>query len=62
MEGFSPRNGEVILKKKSKNDIYDIKSFSPRNGEVILKTFISNFVVEGGECFSPRNGEVILKF
>ena len=36
--GFSPRNGEIILKVKSMHYIKNNnKSFSPRNGEIILK-------------------------
>ena len=35
--GFSPRNGEVILKlKKNYLNKVDLHGFSPRNGEVIL--------------------------
>ena len=36
-DGFSPRNGEVILKKLVNFSSYFKQSFSPRNGEVILK-------------------------
>ena len=35
--GFSPRNGEVILKKDFSYRKYKEDGFSPRNGEVILK-------------------------
>ena len=59
--GFSPRNGEVILKcaeaRPTKKDL----GFSPRNGEVILKSN-STVAVSLSNCFSPRNGEVILKW
>ena len=34
---FSPRNGEVILKKRGVNAPFIFYCFSPRNGEVILK-------------------------
>ena len=35
--GFSPRNGEVILKGLFRVSCPTWKGFSPRNGEVILK-------------------------
>ena len=35
--GFSPRNGEVILKRRVIYLLSSECSFSPRNGEVILK-------------------------
>ena len=35
--GFSPRNGEVILKPEQNYYTITCYRFSPRNGEVILK-------------------------
>ena len=37
LSSFSPRNGEVILKKTNSSGFCVRRSFSPRNGEVILK-------------------------
>ena len=39
-EGFSPRNGEVILKEVISSLLEKLLSFSPRNGEVILKLLL----------------------
>ena len=58
---FSPRNGEVILKRIKLEMMVQLVRFSPRNGEVILKDVqLIFFLLLAG--FSPRNGEVILKF
>ena len=58
--GFSPRNGEVILKQCGDCTKRDQTRFSPRNGEVILKN-VKELTNKYFLCFSPRNGEVILK-
>ena len=48
-KGFSPRNGEVILKTKSALMEARKAGFSPRNGEVILK-------LENSSSHSLRTG------
>ena len=35
--GFSPRNGEVILKGNVAENSQRMAGFSPRNGEIVLK-------------------------
>ena len=55
--GFSPRDGEIILKLLMIGQRRDVPSFRPRNGEVILKTYKvakGKLVLCG---FSPRDGE-----
>ena len=54
--GFSPRNGEVILKTIMKTLKSDVRSFSPRNGEVILKVFNWEDKVTWVEFQSPQWG------
>ena len=58
--GFSPRNGEIILKLGDIMFMQKLYGFSPRNGEIILKE-CANMLKAVDSCFSPRNGEIILK-
>ena len=46
-EGFSPRNGEVILKLVKARAVVKEAGFSPRNGEVILKHTIKLITKQG---------------
>ena len=59
--GFSPRNGESVLKDKSPKTAKDTGSFSPRNGESVLKSSLLSSYRRLLQCFSPRNGESVLK-
>ena len=58
--GFSPRNGEVILKDGVIRLMWRRKIFSTSNVDVILKVKMFRDKLRAAG-FSPRNGEVILK-
>ena len=55
-DGFSPRNGEVILKSNPPYVPPSLTSFSPRNGEVILKLNNSSIKTGVMEFQSPQWG------
>ena len=54
--GFSPRNGEIILKAFSGAAYYAVYRFSPRNGEIILKK-VATSVTACQKFQSPQWGD-----
>ncbi len=54
--GFSPRNGEVILKLSVYRETKKADGFSPRNGEVILKLNNTRFPKVHRQFQSPQWG------
>ena len=62
-EGFSPRNGEVILKLSTRELVERAyQAFQSPQWGSNSKVLALGLEACKGACFSPRNGEVILKF
>ena len=60
--GFSPRNGEIILKDIKRYKLEGIMEFqSPQWGDNSKAIIFSYLLYPLLICFSPRNGEIILK-
>ena len=60
-KGFSPRNGEIILKFGMIPINTWICCFSPHNGEVVINELTYQPSLTLQARFSPRSGEIILK-